>query len=372
MPLALAQVASTLFEVFMAPLVLGGSVRPGHAIGARVALALGAQTAPELDQALAEQVAAARARAARALAPIDSVGPPTSAEWTLAAAFHDVLVASNPLFTAPLRRGAAERILELAETAIDRAPAVPTVGDALSRHAWFARMLEVTRNDTAVSWWLGSQTFLGVDAPPRLTYWPELRRVTIVRTPRSLLELAPLAVDRAHFVEAVARLLAKTPLTDLATCVRPEPEFAWSEATLALVGSRTGRTLAGRALARLPAVEVDATLGRATCDLLSRAPASLAEPALALLAERAMALVSRHLPAVAPHPARAEVTFAHAVGALAALRELASADDRWRDEEKCSLRLALAPLARMAATTSAHPQFEKAWRRVPRPTEQDP
>ncbi|MDP9035182.1 MAG: hypothetical protein M3O50_10265 [Myxococcota bacterium] len=368
----MAQISSRLFEAILAPLVLGGAVRPGHAIGARAALALGQQTAPELDPALAEQVASARVRVARALVPIDSMGPPTSTEWTLAAAFHDVLVASNPLFDAPLRRGAAERILELAATVIARAPHAPTVGDALSRHAWFARMLEVTRRDTAVSWWVGSQTFLGIDAPARLTYWPELRRVRVERTPRSLLELAPLAVHRAHFVEAIAGLLAKTPLTDLATCVRPEPPFAWSEATLALVGISTGCTLAGRALARLPAVEVDAALGRATCDLLDGAGASRAEPAFVLLAERTMALVSGHLPRVAPHPSRVEVAFAHAVGARAALRELASSDGRWPDEEKRSLRIALTPLARSAPAISAQAQFERAWRRMAQATAQDP
>jgi len=54
--------------------------------------------------------------------------------------------------------------------------------DALARHTWFARVLDVARTDTIVSWWTGSRTYLGIEAPRRLRAWPELRRVNVVAT----------------------------------------------------------------------------------------------------------------------------------------------------------------------------------------------
>ncbi len=357
MPLALSKVAASVFEVLLAPLVVGGAVRPGHAIGARAALALGGQMDPPLDPQLVKRVAAARVRAARALVPIDILGPPTPAEWTLGAALHDVLVAANPTFDAPLRRRAAERILELAGRAIDRVPMPTTVGDALSRHTWFARMLDITRKDTSVSWWVGSQTFLGVEPPARLTSWPALRRVNVLHTPRSLLELAPLAVHRSHFTEVIAHFIARTPLTDMATCVRAAPQFTWSDGTLAFIATRTGRALTTRALARLPASEVDAVLGRATRVLLQRSTPPFDAPVLGLLADRAAALASGHLAPAAPHPAGADVAFAQAIGAVAALRELSSSDDHWSADDRRRLHLNLSQLARTAPLQGLDARF---------------
>jgi hypothetical protein len=198
---------------------------------------------------------------------VDALEPPTADEWTLCAALHDALAAANPAFDAPLRRAAAARIVDSALRTLDRVAPPEHVGAALARHAWLSRVLDVTRTDTAVSWWTGSRVYRGQDAPALLRLWPELRRVTVVATPRTLLELEPLAISRHKLVSAVQRLLAGSPLTDLATCTRLEPIFAWTDAALALVSTRAGRTLASRALARLPAREVDAALARATGDL---------------------------------------------------------------------------------------------------------
>src|ERR1019366_3577959 len=100
--------------------VLGGAVRPGHAIGARVALLLGDGDRSGIDADLEAQVQRARVRRARRLVPIDELGPASPAEWTLAAAFHDLLQAANPTFDTALRRSAAVRILAVAREAIER------------------------------------------------------------------------------------------------------------------------------------------------------------------------------------------------------------------------------------------------------------
>ncbi len=347
----LGVVAQQLFEGVMAPLVLGGPVRPGHAIGARVALALGEGERTGIDPDLEADVQLARVRRARRLAPIDALATATRAEWALAAAFHDLLQAANPTFDAALRRSSAVRILELAREAIERIPEPANVLEALSRHTWLGRVLDVARTDTTVSWWTGSRTYLGAEPPRRLQLWPELRRVHVMALPHALLELEPLAVDRARLTDAVARLLTRTPLTELATCTRAAPPFVWGEATLALVATRPGRTLTLRALAPLPPGAVDEALGRATRALLATRRASAA-PAVTLLAERALARAEGHAGRTEAGPPAPDASFALGLGAVAAVT-LLDAPGGWPDDERRRLLAALDAAARSAVAQEA-------------------
>ncbi|MBV9948597.1 MAG: hypothetical protein JOZ69_17245 [Myxococcales bacterium] len=360
----LGAIAAGLFEGVMAPLVLGGEMRPAHAIGGRAAAAIADLGELPLDPALVERVQAARVRRARALVPVDAVAPPCPEEWILSAALHDVLQSANPAFAAPLRRRSARRILEVAEGTIAGVGPPRHAGAALSRHTWFARLLEIARTDTVVSFWAGSRAFLGVEPPARLQAWPKVRRVNVVRTPRALLKLAgePGLADR--LADAVAKLLGASPLTDLATCSRSAPPFAWTPATAGLVRTGAGLTLALRALARLPTEEVDAALGRATLDSISRAP-DVARAVLDLLAERAIAQASGHLAPARPLPSAGGTpgAFARALGAAVASRRLAvqaqepagpggktrapaPAPGPWAEGERRRLLLALEPAAR--------------------------
>jgi hypothetical protein len=345
MAVDLGAIAERLFEGVMAPLVLGGAVRPGHAIGARAALALGQAERKPADSDLEAHVQLGRVRRARRLAPVDTLPAATPAEWTMAAILHDLLQAANPTFDALLRRRSAARILEVAREAIERVPPPADVGEALGRHAWFARVLDVARTDTTVSWWVGRRTYLGAEPPARLQAWPELRRVSVVATPHPVLEVTPLAVDRTKLVDAMAALLARTPLTEIAACTRATPPFAWGDTVVAVLATRSGRTLALRALARLPWVEVDAALGRATRDRLATRPAG-AEPVLALLAERALAQAQAH-PEHEPQAAadRPEVAFARGIGAARAVALLEAQDGGWPEEERGRLHAALAAVA---------------------------
>jgi hypothetical protein len=347
MAVDLGAIAQRLFEGVMAPLVLGGPMRPGHAIGAKAALALGEGERTNIDVDLEAHVRLGRVRRARRLAPIDTLESATPAEWTLAACLHDIVQATNPTFDAVLRRRSAARILDLAGEAIDRVPAPAHARDALSRHTWLARALEIARTDTAVSWWTGSRTYLGVDPPPRLQAWPELRRVTVVATPHALLDLAPLAIDRGRLTDTVARLLSRTPLTEIATCTRTDPQFAWSDPALALLSTRAGRTLALRALGELPPSDVDGALGRATRDLMAARRAA-AGPAIALLADRALAdaqgYEARAPGAVAA--GRSEAVFARGLGAAAAIRDLEGREASWQPEEWRRIRESLGAATR--------------------------
>jgi hypothetical protein len=358
---AMGTIAERLFGGVMCPLVLGGELRPGHAIGEQSARWLGKHPplAPGGPEALL-RVYAARLARARLLAPVDRLElHGTGAEWTLAAALHDLLQSANPTFDSPLRRAAAARVLELASATVASVPAPANVRDALSRHSWFARVLDIARTDTSVTWWLGTRTFLGVEPPARLRAWPELRRVRVAANRRAVLDLAPIAFERDSLAEAVAGLLSRTPLTDLATCTRSTPSFVWSESTLALVATRAGRTLGMRALARLPAGEVDSALGRATRQLFVEKRASSSGPALAVLAERSLSdaqLRGQSSRAArqpeAPPPSPSDAAFARAIGAALAKEQLESRHG-WSDRERRELLATLEAALRSEAAREA-------------------
>jgi len=300
---SLGAIAERLFAGVMAPLVLGGAMRPGHAIGSRSALGLGDGRAP-VDRVLATLVDVARVRYARRLAPVDTLPGPTKSEWALAAALHDLLQAANPIFDYALRRAAAETILRYANETIEHVAPPASVGEALTRHSWFGRVMEVTRADTRVSWWAGYRTFRGVAPPPRLQRWARLRRVRVTRTPVGIVDLHPIAVESEDLGAVVQALLARTPLTDLATCTRDAPVFVWQPGALSLLATQGGRKLALRALARLDAARVDIVLERATRGLLEGETRSIAEPAVALVRERALADGYYRARAEGPYPRR--------------------------------------------------------------------
>jgi hypothetical protein len=348
----LVRAADRLFESTLAPLVLGGTIAPGHALGARVAWSLGDVAAPT-NRELAEQVRVARRKRARSLAPVDDVPELDGVDWALAAAFHDLLQAVNPTFDAPLRRYAAARILEVARAAIERAPAPARVSEALARHTWFARVLDVRRTDTAVSYWAGSRRYLGREPPARLTAWPELRRVSVAKERLDLLDLSPLAVDRERLTQTLAAFLERTPLTDLATCSRTAPRFVWGASTLALLDTEGGLRIALRALDRLPPGTADAALGRATRDVLNGPLRARTTRVVALLAERAVASIGASSPRdPSPPSADPDARFALGIGAIAARRALESGDAQLPAKERARIAGALGELAARAAASA--------------------
>ena len=166
-------VARDLFAAVMAP--LGARRRRAARARHRRQERARADAGPGLEAAAADlldRVQNARVRRARRLVPIDSLPPPTDAEWAMSAALHDVLQAANPTFEGTLRRSMARRILDVAIATLDRIPPPRTAADALSRHSWFARVPALTRTDTSVSWWSGSRVYRGVAPPARLQAWP--------------------------------------------------------------------------------------------------------------------------------------------------------------------------------------------------------
>lgn len=364
---ALGTQANRLFDGFLAPLVLGGELRPGRPFGARAALAMGRERVVA-DSDLYARVQTARTRVARRLAPVDELPAPTEAEWALAATLHDLLQAAHPGFHAAFRRSGPTKVLNLVEGALGRIPPPSTLGEVLSRHSVFSRMFEITRTDTVVRWWVGSREFLGETPPPRLSAWPELRRVHIETTPRAIMDLpgAGGAVDAARFGELLSVFLTKTPLTDLASCARGSPQFLWTAETLGFLATGPGEVLASRALASLPAAgaAIDAALGAATRALLATPLAPLSGPALELLGERASAwalsVAGRGDRPPPPRDTSAPEGYARVLGALVATARLSDARVPYGEADRARMLAVLSAIATSTAGRALAAEIGKA------------
>jgi hypothetical protein len=341
-----------LFETFLGPLVIGGTMRPGKLFGGKNALSIGDERAPSNIELLS-RTELTRVRIARKLAPVDTFEPaPTGHEWALAAVLHDLVQSTHPGFDAAFRRSGPKRILEVAEKTLDRIPPPRNVGDALSRHTWFSRMFDLARTDTDLRWWTGSERFLGTDPPKRLTAWPDLRRVTQTRTPRPLMDLpiSGSAVDAQRFASVTESFLRKTPFTDLATVDRASPVFVWNHDNLSLSATPAGRTIAMRSLALLPQRAVDTALGRATKRLFMTKATRALFVAVDLLRDRALVAATARLGKDDPEPLtlspdQNDAAFAISAGALVASHWLAQTGGGFSEAERRVILQVLAPAA---------------------------
>ena len=270
----LAERAEELAHEVLGPLVLGGPVRPVRPFGGPLGLRFGVDRRIA-DTDLATRLDVARVRRARLLVPTDAVPELDEGDWALLAALNDLLQVTNHHLGGPLTRGRYARVLANLRWLCERIPAPRDVLGALSRHATFARSLEMARTDSSVSWWTGSARFRGETPPGRLLAWREIRRVHVDarKVPLADMPLGIPSVSLTDFADVLALWLTRSPLTDLATCTRQGPPFAWSASTLSLVATPPGRMLAFRALAGEPAPAVAAVLGRAA----SQVPAAYEE-----------------------------------------------------------------------------------------------
>lgn len=240
------QLVDELAEHVLLPLIEGGELKPVSPIGARRARDL-AEHALVAGGAAGPEVEKARLTAARRLCAVDRIEPPTPGEWLLAFALNDLLQVTNPDLPGLFGADRPERLLGMVRQVIKQAGAPRTVGDALGRHASFSRIGELLRVDTHVSWWVGSADFHGQEPPGRLLSWPNLRRVQESKQNIALEDMAPPDAQwAADWHKLLGHWLAATPLTDLATLDRVRPPFSWRGATLGLLQSDPGLTLAYR------------------------------------------------------------------------------------------------------------------------------
>jgi len=316
-----ATTAQRLFDAFLAPLVLGGNVTPGPAIGPRLALSLGGAEVA-LDPSRRTEVEIARVRVARRVVAIDVVDPPSREEWALAGALHDLVHALHPGLDTVFRRSAPGKLVDGVQALLERIKPPASLAEVVSRHTLFARMLELRRTDTKVSWWIGSQSFLGTAPPPRLLAWPGVRQVHTEETSYTLTDLPETSHGprRERLLTELRRFLGRVPLTDLATASRTAPLFEWSGATLGLLATQGGAALGRRALELGPEADVDAALGRATRHAVKGEAWETARRAARVLGDREL---TRAL--TPPDPDRTlspDATYARTLGAIEAAARL--------------------------------------------------
>lgn len=274
----------------LGPLVLGGTIRPVRPFGAKLGLAFGVERGI-VDLDLKSRLDVARVRIARRLTAVDVMPDIGWPEWSLIAAFNDLVQVTNHELSGPLTRSRHAKVLAAAQELLAAVPACRTALEAIARHAVLGRVLETFRTDSSLKWWTGSASFRGRPVSKRLAAWPELRRVQIDRTKVPLAKMvegiASISVDA--YDAAIGMLLGSSPLSDLATAARPAPRFVWSLGTLALLASPIGRTLATRAIAQSSAspAQMRAALDAATL----RLPDGLAhlKPACAAFGEEIVA-----------------------------------------------------------------------------------
>ncbi|MBI3203523.1 MAG: hypothetical protein HYZ29_18440 [Myxococcales bacterium] len=246
------QLVAELASRVLLPLMAGGELRPLPPIGHARAVAVaehGAFAQTALDEARARRI-----RVARRLCAVDVLPDPTAAEWLMLCALNDLLQSTNPTLVGVFGADRPQRLLEMAHATVHLAGAPKTIGEALSRHTTFCRLLEVVRVDTHVSFWVGRRVFRGAQPPKRLLRWRGVRRVSERHESVRLAEMTPATPTATpEFESTLQALIAASPLTDLATATRQLPVFRWSGAALSLVSSSAGRTLAVRALERISA-----------------------------------------------------------------------------------------------------------------------
>jgi len=238
-----------LFDQIVKPLVLGGAFRPLDPIGPARAANIAQQAAQGMSAANASWVTVARVRRARALCPVDTLPELTLSEWLMIVALNDLIRSTDPEVNGLFSPDRAGQIVHGAIEVLAQVPGARTVGEALARHATFAEMMSLQRTDTTVTWWCGSSSFAGRKPPDRLLSWPRVRRVRSQRSTLGLTEMASGSeATRSTFLEGIRALLARTPMTDLATAGRTAPPFAWTSPTVSLLSGSVGRNVALRAL----------------------------------------------------------------------------------------------------------------------------
>jgi hypothetical protein len=250
-----------LAHAVLGPLVLGGPVHPVRPFGGPLGLRSGIQRRI-VDADLASRLDVARVRRARLMAPVDALPELDEGDWALLAALNDLLQLTNHNLTSPLTRGRHACLVANLRWLCERIPAPRDVASALSRHATFARALEIARTDSTVSWWTGSARFRGTPPPARLLAWREIRRVNVDARKVPLAEMIAgiPSVTPTDYADLLSLWLGRSPLTDLATLLRSTPSFAWSASTLSLVATPSGRALTVRAFLKHPQDAVLATL----------------------------------------------------------------------------------------------------------------
>jgi hypothetical protein len=235
---------------FLLPLVRGGRLHVGRPLGARAVERLGRVIAEHQASGTTgeDDPVRALARARRAVAATflqDAAAPPLDeATLRLGAALHDLLALAHPGIEGPGVGRRQERIAAAALT-LARMGAPGNAVEAVNRHSLLARMTEIVRSDSTVTFWLGRQAYVGRVPPARVTALPALRRVRVDVIKRAWLrEIGVPVVAKGAFLA----LGVASPLGEALDPLRLEPPVCWSRILPILRAPALGRIVAGRML----------------------------------------------------------------------------------------------------------------------------
>jgi len=235
-------VARAFVSSFLLPLVRGGRLAVGSPLGARAVERLGRVVGAEA--AAAAQLGDSRRDVAARFLPDAPAPPLDEATLRLGAALHDLLVLVHPGLDGPGAARRQERVARAAH-ALASLGAPGSAREAVNRHSLLARVAEIARTDSTVSFWLGRQTYVGRVPPPRVTALPKLRRVRVDVVKRAWLrEIGVPVVAR----QAVLALAVASPLGEALDPLRLDPPLCWSRILPVLRAPALGRLVAGRML----------------------------------------------------------------------------------------------------------------------------
>ena len=199
---------------------------------------------PPSDGDPAGALAACRRAVARQFLPDAEPPPLDEATLRLGAAVHDLLVLVHPGIEGPRVARRQERVAAAAQARASRG-SPRAASETVNRHSLLARLTEIARTDSTVTFWLGRETFVGRVPPPRVTAMPTLRRVRVDVVRRAWLrEIGVPAVAR----DAVLALAVASPLGEALDPLRLEPPLAWSRILPVLRWPPLARIVAGHLL----------------------------------------------------------------------------------------------------------------------------
>jgi hypothetical protein len=231
-------------QSFLLPLVRGGRLHVGRPLGAPAVARLARAAASGEGADAVAALAAARRDVATRFLPDAEAPALDEATLRLGAALHDLLVLVHPGLEGPGVTRRQARVAAAAQ-ALASLGAPESAEEAVARHSLLARIAEIARTDSTVSFWLGRETFVGRVPPPRVKALPNLRRVRVDVVRRSWLrDIGVPAVAR----EAVLALSIASPLGEALDPLRLEPPLAWSRILPVLRAPLLGRIVAGRLL----------------------------------------------------------------------------------------------------------------------------
>ncbi len=270
---------------FLGPVLLGGEAQLTRPLAPGL-LDHFALSRP-LDEALEERIVDQLQETASMLAPAATVRFPERGMIALAMAAHDLALVTDPRLDRAFARGARPKILGFADALLDEVAPPRTRGEALARHAFVARLLEVVREDTVVKSWAATYRFYGRPPPANVTAAPKLRfiREDKTRAPLPGLLAEGDEAEELRLAPRLRALLTRSPLTEL---LHPElaPNLVFGQAALGVLSDPALRHGLAQALVLEGTGRVAQPFGRALRQLsaLGPPPAYL-RAALAFIAE---------------------------------------------------------------------------------------